>query len=213
MRDMVPVPSAPTRDMTMGEVTHTLQHLMNQASADTNFLANLRGVLEHHATKIDAAQREQFENEEETNTLTRQMREVLAMIESNDSVVKQVIEDINSKADGSLRSDVQSEVEKMNARMNEMIKTSASGNLTDAQYVHRLQEIENNMANLQMTVATSVSEMDGRMKDGQSRIAAEMRKMGDAVTTANVTARESMEAAKEAMDATKFAKRNRKSRH
>ena len=111
----------------MTEMTHTLQHLMNQASADTNFLANLRGVLEHHATKIDTVQREQFDYEEEMNTLTGQMREVLAMIECNDSVVKQVIEDIHSKADGSLRGDVQSEVEKMNARMNEIIKTLMSG--------------------------------------------------------------------------------------
>lgn len=187
----------------MSEITHTLQHLMNQASADTNFLANLRGVLEHHATKIDTVQREKFDYEEETNTLTGQMREVLAMIERNDGVVKKVIEDNHSRADGSLRGDVQSEVEKMNARMNEIIKTAAGGNPIDAQHVHRLQEIENNMANLQLTVAKSISEMEGRLKDGQSRITVEMRNMGDAVAAANVAAKEAMEAAREAMNATR----------
>ena len=40
--------------MTATELTHTVQHLLNQGQADVHWFANLRGVMEHHAVKIDA---------------------------------------------------------------------------------------------------------------------------------------------------------------
>ena len=69
MRTMVPAPPAPGRDMTPGELTHALQSLFNQSEADKNWFANLRGVIEHHAVKIDAIEQSQFTLEEEQATL------------------------------------------------------------------------------------------------------------------------------------------------
>ena len=47
------VPPAPNREMTMQEVTHSLQHLMAQATHDTAWITTTQTLLEDHAKLID----------------------------------------------------------------------------------------------------------------------------------------------------------------
>lgn len=48
------VPPAPSREMSMQEVTHTLQHLMAQAAHDTLWIDSTQVAIEDHAKLIDA---------------------------------------------------------------------------------------------------------------------------------------------------------------
>ena len=54
------VPPAPSREMMLQEVTHSLQHLMPQATHDTTWITTTHAVFEDHAKLIDdnATQRE-----------------------------------------------------------------------------------------------------------------------------------------------------------
>ena len=52
-RTAAAVPPAPGREMTMQEVTHSLQHIMAQQTHDTEWITTTKAHLEDHAELID----------------------------------------------------------------------------------------------------------------------------------------------------------------
>ena len=46
-------PSAPTRDMTLAELTHAYQHLASQASMDQDWAGNVEGAITTHAQWLE----------------------------------------------------------------------------------------------------------------------------------------------------------------
>ena len=103
--------------MTMQEVTHSLQHLMAQATHDTTWITAAQTVLEDHAKQID----ENAVKSRMLNKLGQAMKadidRAFATVEENDVQIKSVIEDLGAltqqsvaNLDTSLRDQVKAEI-------------------------------------------------------------------------------------------------------
>ena len=89
-RVVAEVPPAPGREMTMLEVTHTLQHLMAQATRDTTQITATQTVPEEHAKQID-------ENAAKSRMLNQvgqarkaDIKKAFTTVEQNDVKIKSV---------------------------------------------------------------------------------------------------------------------------
>ena len=156
--------------MTPGELTHALQSLFNQSEADKNWFANVRGVLEHHAERIDNTSRKvdtleagQFTLEEEQATLTSQTRALFAQTETFD---------LQSKA-AVAQNDVQ---------LKAVIEATVAA--ADA----KLAELHMSMENLKTVVGTSLDEVNVYVREQGARFGGEMRNLTERVTATGACA-------------------------
>ena len=82
------VPPAPSREMSMQEVTHTLQHLMAQAAHDTLWIDNTQMAMEDHAKLIDLNAGKSKMLNQIGHQLRSDLNQSMTLIESNDIAIK-----------------------------------------------------------------------------------------------------------------------------
>ena len=111
------VPPAPSREMTLQEVPHSLQHLMAQATHDTAWIATTQTVLEDHAKLIDENATKSRMLNQVGQAMKADINKAFATVEDNDVKIKSVIEDLGAltqqsvaSLDTSLREQVKAEI-------------------------------------------------------------------------------------------------------
>ena len=98
------VPPAPSREMTMQEVTHSLQHLMAHAMQDTTWIGITQTVLEDHAKLIDENATKSRMLNQVGQAIKADINKAFATVEDNDIKIKSVIEDLSALTQESMAS-------------------------------------------------------------------------------------------------------------
>ena len=88
------VPPAPNREMTMLEVTHSLQHLMAQATHDTAWITTTQTLLEDHAKLIDEGSAKAQILNQVGIAMKAEINRAFATVGENDIKIKSVIKDL-----------------------------------------------------------------------------------------------------------------------
>ena len=166
VREMVPTPPAPGRDMTATELTHAVQHLMNQGQSDIHWFANMRGVIDNHAVRIDNVADALFTQEEDASTLTTQLRSVLAQVESNDLTTKATLE----RNDAHTKAVIEAQLVTTNAKMQEL-------NVSFDTMRAMMAALEGNL-----------NAVDSFVREQGGRFAQELRHMGDKLSATGACA-------------------------
>ena len=98
------VPPAPNREMTMQEVTHSLQHLMAQASHDTAWITTTQTLLEDHAKLIDKGSAKARMLNQVGIAMKADINRACATVEKNDIKIKSVTVDLGAVTQQSVAS-------------------------------------------------------------------------------------------------------------
>jgi hypothetical protein len=88
------VPPAPNREMTIQEGTHSLQHLMAQATHDTAWITTTQTLLEDHAKLIDEGSAKAQILNQVGIAMKAEINRAFATVGENDIKIKSVIKDL-----------------------------------------------------------------------------------------------------------------------
>ena len=164
VRPIAAVPPAPGRDMTAGEVTHCLQHLMAQAAQDSDWFVNLRGDMENHAGVIDKAYMASVTDAMTSAQIKVDAQKAFETIEQSDLELKRVEANHASLIDGhsqqiaalKQQADVQAEATSLNhAQLDSGLR---------AQVAEEVLNLKAMISSLSTTAGQGVSSFDANLK-------------------------------------------------